>query len=88
MPGTIEGGMLQRAHAIAAHPFVIETDDNDVGVFLVSLPEPNFQNTADAKALWAARAENAGQGTEIPEGSAYVVSAEAFKRIRAHRFTL
>lgn len=86
MAGTV--GNVQRVHMLAAHPFVIETDDNDVGVFLVSLPEPNFQNTADAKGLWAARAENAGQGSQTPDGSAYIVSAEAMKRIKAHRYTL
>lgn len=74
---------IDRSNQIAAFPYLIATLDTDVKAFLDGLPFPDFASVAETKALWAARATTTG-GTS--PGSAYVVSAEAYKRVKAHRY--
>lgn len=84
MAGTAVG-LVRRAHQIAAHPFAVQVHSSTLNHWLLNLAQPNLVNTADGKALWATRAQNAGEGT-VFAGTAWIVSGEAYKRIKAHRF--
>ena len=77
------GPNLTREVQIAAYPYLIATLTTAVRDYLDGLPLPDFALVDEPTALWATRARMDG-GT-IP-GSAYVVSAEAHKRVRAHRY--
>lgn len=76
---------LTQMQWIAAPPAFVATKDDAVSIFLQGLPQPDFNVVANTKALWAARAVHP-EGTASPGGTAWVVSAEVLKRIRAHRF--
>ncbi len=76
-------GNIDRTNQIAAFPYLIATLDAGVKTFLDALPFPDFATVEETQALWAARATE--QGGTTP-GSAYVVSAEVYKRIKAHRY--
>lgn len=78
---------------IAAPPALVQTVDADVATFLSGLPEPDFRTVASPKALWATAATDRDEGsviggTESWAGtiSTWVVSAEALKRVKAHRY--
>jgi hypothetical protein len=67
--------------------------DADATAFLEGLPEPDFRTVANPKALWATEATDRDEGsviggTESWGGtiSTWVVSAEALKRVKAHRY--
>lgn len=88
-------GKVAYAQLIAAPPALVVTVTADAFDFLNELPEPNFTNTADAKTLWATRSvaynpSGASEGSVFPStggtATAWVVSAEAFKRLKAQRF--
>ena len=78
---------------IAAPPALVQVVDADATAFLAGLPEPDFRTVANPKALWATAATDRDEGsviggTESWAGtiSTYVVSAEALKRVKAHRY--
>ena len=84
-------GKLSRARLIAAPPAIVTTIAADVFNFLKTLPVADFQNAADTKALWAVEVNDTGEeGSLYPStggtAATWVVSAEAFKRIKASRF--
>ena len=79
-------GNLTSAKPIAAQPWVVTTQDASVIAFLNGLPNPDFTATSDPKVLWAKVAGNSEAGTLKDPGSAYVVSAEAYKYVEAHRY--
>lgn len=80
---TFVSANLTAEEQIAAFPFLIETLDADVRTFLDGLPIPDFSITQHTDVLWATRARV--QGGTTP-GSAYVVSSETYKRLKAHRY--
>lgn len=75
---------MAKSRLIAAPPALVQTLDTDVHTFLSGLSAPDFTDVADAKALWATAADETGEGTA--EGTTYVVSAEAYKYVKARRF--
>jgi hypothetical protein len=57
--------------------------------WIKNLPAPDVNVVADPKLLWkvaTTAAEGTAAGSATSAGTAYVVSAEAFRRLRAHRF--
>lgn len=76
---------LNQMRWIPAPPALVSSTSPDVHAFLVGLPAPNFSNTPLPRGLWAVVAGHA-EGTASVAGTAWVVSAEAFRRIRAWRF--
>ncbi len=92
-------GQLAWSQLIAAPPALVVTiggSGTDAYDFLDSLTEAQrtFDGVADTKALWAVRvdfdAPGASEGSLFPStggtASAWVASAEAFKRVKALRF--
>lgn len=80
---------VSESRLIAAPPALVRVVDVDLGVFLAGLPPPDFLTVADTKALWAAEADDTGAGTaESSSGTAYVVSAEVYKRaVKGRRYS-
>lgn len=76
---------LNQMRWIPAPPALVNTASPDVAHFLAGLPAPDFSNTPLPRSLWAVVASKP-DGTASVAGTAWVVSAEAFRRIRAHRF--
>jgi len=74
---------LTQEAQIAAFCYLIATLDSGVQTFLDGLPLPDFSQVEETKALWSTRARVEGGTTP---GSAYVVSAEAYKYVKAHRY--
>jgi hypothetical protein len=56
-----------------------------IGAFLSGLSNPNFDTIADPTALWAQHATDTLQ-QHSTGGSAWVVSAEAYKYLKAFRY--
>lgn len=78
-------GNLIKGHLIAAPPALVQTVTADVVDFLDSLAPADFSVVADTKALWAVEIDQSlTEGTA--GGTAYVVSAEAYKYVKAHRY--
>jgi hypothetical protein len=77
-------GTVTRARQIANRPFYIQTLDSAVHAFLSTLPAPDFSSAAATQTLWAVQATARAEGSAA--GTAYVVSQECYKRIKAHRF--
>ena len=73
---------------ISAPPALVQTLDAGVEAFLSGLPEPDFRIVADPKALWATAATDRDEGSVIGGGTltSWVVSAEALKRVKTHRY--
>lgn len=75
---------VTRAFQVAAQPWVVQTTDDDLHAFLLALNgagASDLGNTEETLALWAVNVPN---GSEA--GSAYVVSAETYKRVQAGRY--
>lgn len=84
-------GRLIKARPIPAEPWFVQTIDPETDAYIQGLPVPNFRTVADSKALWAAPADEADEGSIVVGGGggsarSYVVSAAAHRRIKAHRF--
>ena len=89
-------GRLTWSQLIAAPPALIVTGTAPVFDWLSSLSEAamTFDGVADTKALWAVQvdfdAPGGSEGSVYPgmggTASAWVTSAEVYKRVRAHRF--
>ena len=93
-------GKLVWSQLIAAPPALVVTISQDAHVFLDGLdsspdnPDVQFNKVADTKALWAVQVDfdpSGGiEGSIFPAtggtASAWVVSAEAYKRLKAIRF--
>ncbi len=80
-------GNLTQSKLIAAPPALISTADAEVAAYLAGLPAPDFDTTADWKTEWAVAAASP-EGTEFDSSStAWVVSAESYRRIRARRYS-
>lgn len=77
---------LTQMQWIASSPAFVASVDDAVHAFLSGLPAPDFNTTPNQKALWAVVA-SAPEGTASPAGSAWVVSGETLRRLRAHRFS-
>lgn len=76
---------LIKAKLVAAPPALVQTVTPAVIDFLNSLDPADFRTVADTKALWAAPVtQSLTEGTA--GGTAYVVSAEAYKYVKAHRY--
>jgi len=73
---------------IAAPPALIQVLGGPAATFLSGLPEPDFRIVANPKAVWATPVTAEGEGSVVAGGtiSSYVVSAEALKRVKAHRY--
>lgn len=68
-------------------PHIIRSTDASVHAFLTGLSPVDFQTIADPKGIWAVSVSNAGEGTAASGGSAWVVSDECYRRIKAHRYS-
>ena len=83
-------GKYSLSRLIAAPPAIVQTISADAFNFLNTLPVPDFSNTADVKALWAAAANDQFEGSVFPStggtASTWIVSAETYKRLKAFRF--
>jgi hypothetical protein len=75
---------IQYKRQITDAPMLVRTDDADLITFLSSLGTPSFHSNT-AGALWALAATDANAGDVA--GSAFLVSAEAFKRADAGRLS-
>jgi len=80
------GANIIGSRQIAAFPFIIETLDENVALFLAGLPTPDFSTTLDTNVDWATQCIARYEGGSEGGGSAWVVSAQTFKRIKAHRY--
>lgn len=83
---------IYRSRPIPADPWVIQTIDGEASAFLAGLPAPDFRILADPKALWATAVDDTDEGSIVVGGgggtvATFVVSAEAHKRLKAHRFS-
>lgn len=74
---------LVQAKLIAAPPAYVVTEKLEVNAYLRGLSTPDFDTTADVKTLWAV---GAGAAEGAGSGSAYIVSAEVYRRLKAYRF--
>lgn len=75
---------VTRAFEVAAQPWVVQVTDNSLHAFLLGLNgagASDLGQTKETLALWAVNVPN---GSEA--GSAYVVSAETYKRVQASRY--
>jgi hypothetical protein len=79
-------GNLTKARMVGHDPWVVSTLDGDVASFLGGLPTLDFEQTPITKGLWAVEIGGAGEGSASGYGTAWVVSAEAFKYLRARRY--
>jgi hypothetical protein len=81
-------GNVTRAYQIAAQPWVVNVTDSPLGEYLADLAAGGGAETSDLKdtenpvLLWAAPLTNSLDSA----GTAYVVSAEVYKRIQARRY--
>jgi hypothetical protein len=75
---------FQYKRQVTDAPMLVRTDDVDVIAFLAGLPAPSFHSNT-AGALWTLDATDANAGDVA--GSAFLVSAEAFKRADAGRLS-
>lgn len=80
-------GNLQYKRPIPNHPWVIETTDNTVNGFLAGLSPVDFRVIADPKGVWAVNVADSGMGSASDAGSAWVVSDECYRRVKAHRYS-
>jgi hypothetical protein len=77
---------LLAAKAISAFPWLVLATSIDVTTFLATLPAPDFETAANPTQDWAVQADQFyPAGIEAP-GSAWVVSAGTYRRLKAHRF--
>lgn len=67
--------------------WVIQTTDDAVNGFLAGLSPVDFRTLADPKGVWAVVAADAGQTAGGFSGTAWVVSDEAQRRIKARRYS-
>jgi hypothetical protein len=76
---------LTESRSINAGCFVVKTLDGAVNAFLSGLngAASDLDIVADGLALWAVAAEEDEFGAG---GTAFIVSAEAFKRVHARRY--
>lgn len=77
---------VKRAFQVAAQPWIVVTTDNNLHAFLLGLNgagASDLATTEETLALWAVNVPHTGDGEG---GSAYVVSAEAYKRVQARRY--
>lgn len=77
---------VTRAYQVAAQPWVVETVDTDLHAFLLSLNgagASDLGTTEETLALWAVQVPSSD---ESDGGTAYVVSAETYKRVQAGRY--
>jgi hypothetical protein len=79
-------GNLNGARPIPDVPWIVQSVDPAVHAFLVGLPEPSFETLADPKVRWAVNALDAAGTAETGGGSAYVVSGETYRYLKAHRY--
>ena len=86
---------VDAARQLSTGSYFVETSPGtaanqiDAPHFLKNLPAPDFNLVSDPKARWAVAAkaaEGSAAGSAAAAGTAYVVSAEVFKRLKAHRF--
>lgn len=83
---TPTGNLLYHVPVPAA-PHIIRSTDASVHAFLTGLSPVNFLTIADPKGVWAVVVANAGEGTAASSGTAWVVSDECYRRIKAHRYS-
>lgn len=80
-------GHQQVRSAVPAH-LVHTADDTEINVFILSLEyggdeQDDLASTQFEKALWATHVTDTSQDDG---GSAYLLSGEAYKRLKARRF--
>lgn len=86
---TFVSANLTGERQIAAYPYVVTTVDAAAIAFLKGLMvgHPDFSDRIDTKVDWAVEATGgASVGGSLAPGSVYVVSAQTYKRLKAHRY--
>lgn len=80
-------GNIQYHAPIPGVPHIVRSTDTAVHTFLTGLSPVDFRLIADPKGVWAVVAAASGEGTASEAGTAWVVSDECFRRLKARRYS-
>lgn len=75
--------IINNRRMVSAQPFVIHSSDPDVQAYVDAIPAPSIDSDT-ANAEWGLLVAGLDDGDVA--GSAYIVSAESYKRIVTGRF--
>lgn len=77
---------IQGERQVAAYPYLVTTIDEDAALFLQGLPTPDFSAKDPTDVDWALAVTGAAETDASHGTSAFLVSANTYRRLKAHRY--